>query len=354
MPGFKPRGKQGPGGPGKKKKKEKKGKLPSIKNQIRGVQRLLAKVGALVALELGCNGMLFGVIMAWLGMRQAGRLPTGPSWFHTGWLGPEGPPEAGGAPGGAAAGQRAARAGGAGAQVCQALSQGGGCRWGAAGCSPSHGSRVEPSTTAPGQPLCGLPYAGRNKQRAAPPLHSPQVRFFERVKIERALGKLQKQQRQQPLSPGDQAQVEQLKQDLQVRLHAATHLTNRGFALGICTTASGRGHEAGRLLLRPQQRPPPACLLRSLSPLPTPPLPLLQYVLHFPKGEKYVSLLKDADDPADQARLESERARLRCGMGRGVPGGVGRVGTLSPSPGLPLNLPTHQCRLCVACTLNIG
>lgn len=38
----------------------------------------------------------------------------------------------------------------------------------------------------------------------------------------------------------------------------------------------------------------------------------MQYVLHFPKGEKYVSLLKDAPESADQARLEAERARLRA------------------------------------------
>ena len=37
----------------------------------------------------------------------------------------------------------------------------------------------------------------------------------------------------------------------------------------------------------------------------------LQYVMHFPKGEKFVSLLKNADDPESQARLEVERTRLR-------------------------------------------
>jgi hypothetical protein len=37
----------------------------------------------------------------------------------------------------------------------------------------------------------------------------------------------------------------------------------------------------------------------------------LHYVLHFPKGEKYVSLLKQCDDGEDQERLEAERDRLR-------------------------------------------
>lgn len=38
---------------------------------------------------------------------------------------------------------------------------------------------------------------------------------------------------------------------------------------------------------------------------------VLQYVLNFPKGEKYVSVLMDAADPDAQAALEAERARLR-------------------------------------------
>ena len=38
---------------------------------------------------------------------------------------------------------------------------------------------------------------------------------------------------------------------------------------------------------------------------------VLQYVLNFPKGEKYLSVLKDAADPDAQAALEAERARLR-------------------------------------------
>ncbi len=38
----------------------------------------------------------------------------------------------------------------------------------------------------------------------------------------------------------------------------------------------------------------------------------LQYVMHFPKGERYVSIVKEAADPAAQAKLESERERLKA------------------------------------------
>ena len=38
---------------------------------------------------------------------------------------------------------------------------------------------------------------------------------------------------------------------------------------------------------------------------------LLQYVLHFPKGERYVSILKKAAEPEAQAQLVSERTRLK-------------------------------------------
>jgi len=36
-----------------------------------------------------------------------------------------------------------------------------------------------------------------------------------------------------------------------------------------------------------------------------------QYVTHFPKEEKYVSLLRQADEPEAQASLDAQRARLR-------------------------------------------
>ncbi|DBA91221.1 TPA: hypothetical protein ACH3X2_004095 [Trebouxia sp. C0005] len=38
----------------------------------------------------------------------------------------------------------------------------------------------------------------------------------------------------------------------------------------------------------------------------------LQYVMHFPKGERYVSIVKEAADPAAQAKLETERKRLKA------------------------------------------
>ena len=53
-----------------------------------------------------------------------------------------------------------------------------------------------------------------------------------------------------------------------------------------------------------------AAALRSLVTDACMPLPL-QYVLHFPRTEKYVSVLKAAPDAAAQEQLEAERARLR-------------------------------------------
>lgn len=38
----------------------------------------------------------------------------------------------------------------------------------------------------------------------------------------------------------------------------------------------------------------------------------VQYVIHFPKGEKYVSILRNAEDAAAQAALMAERERLRA------------------------------------------
>ena len=37
-----------------------------------------------------------------------------------------------------------------------------------------------------------------------------------------------------------------------------------------------------------------------------------QYVVHFPRGEKYVSIMKQADSAEDQAGLDAERNRLRA------------------------------------------
>jgi len=81
------------------------------------------------------------------------------------------------------------------------------------------------------------------------------VRFFERIKLERKIGKLQK------------------------TLKGLEH--------------DGESKDATRRALAAARED-------------------LEYVLHFPKGEKYVSLLKDAEDPEAQAHLERERERLRA------------------------------------------
>jgi hypothetical protein len=77
------------------------------------------------------------------------------------------------------------------------------------------------------------------------------IRFFERIKLERRLAKLSRQQASgKSLSSAEENEMQQLIEDL-------------------------------------------------------------QYVLNFPKGEKYISILKTADDPEAQAHLEAERTRLR-------------------------------------------
>lgn len=38
----------------------------------------------------------------------------------------------------------------------------------------------------------------------------------------------------------------------------------------------------------------------------------MQYVVNYPKGEKYVSLLRNAEDPEAQKVLEAERKRIRA------------------------------------------
>lgn len=77
------------------------------------------------------------------------------------------------------------------------------------------------------------------------------IRFFERIKLERRLAKLSRQQASgKGLSSAKENEMQQLIEDL-------------------------------------------------------------QYVLNFPKGEKYISILKSAEDPEAQAHLEAERSRLR-------------------------------------------
>lgn len=83
------------------------------------------------------------------------------------------------------------------------------------------------------------------------------VRFFERVKLERRLGKLKRQQEKAALGAGPGLTSEQ-----EIELRQAEDD--------------------------------------------------LQYVLNFPKGEKYISILKNAEEPEAQAHLETERSRLRA------------------------------------------
>ena len=91
------------------------------------------------------------------------------------------------------------------------------------------------------------------------------VRFFERVKIERRLKRLRRQQKAfirgddsaEPLTDAEEEELKRLEEDL-------------------------------------------------------------QYVLHFPKGEKYVSILKNAENPEAQEHLEAERSRLRAQVKRNL------------------------------------
>lgn len=101
-----------------------------------------------------------------------------------------------------------------------------------------------------------------------------QIRFFERIKLERRIKQLSgKAQRGHALSATEQQQIQKLKQDLQV-----------------CTSWC--------LCMQCQRH-----INKSTC---------LQYVLHFPKGERYVSILKDAAEPEAQAKLDAERIRLKA------------------------------------------
>eukprot|EP00879_Flechtneria_rotunda_P012676 GHRR01013236.1.p1 GENE.GHRR01013236.1~~GHRR01013236.1.p1 ORF type:complete len:517 (+),score=236.80 GHRR01013236.1:1440-2990(+) len=94
------------------------------------------------------------------------------------------------------------------------------------------------------------------------------VRFFERVKLERGIQKVKRQigrQQQQPPSSQDQQLAEQQQQQLE---------------------------QLQSMLQQLEQD--------------------LLYVLHFPKGERYVSLFKQGETPEAQAKIEAERARLRA------------------------------------------
>ena len=101
-----------------------------------------------------------------------------------------------------------------------------------------------------------------------------QIRFFERLKLERRLKQLKgKAQRGHALSASEQQQMQDWEQDLKVcSSWCQSKQHQRCTPLNVC----------------------------------------LQYVLHFPKGERYVSILKEAAEPEAQAKLDAERTRLKA------------------------------------------
>ena len=113
-----------------------------------------------------------------------------------------------------------------------------------------------------------------------------QVRFFERVKLERRIKKL-KASLPAALSAKQETLLAALEEDLQVRhiCHLKCHC---------CYTSL--------LLLAAAENSSRASLLTDCA---------VQYVKYFPPGRKYISILKDAPDPEGQARLDAERQLLR-------------------------------------------
>ena len=233
---FKPR--KGGGPPGRlhktAKKKGKPAKLPSLKNQIRGVQRLLQKVGW-AALEAWPPSDACTACPSALPAVRAS--PVG----RAGGTGTQGAAEAGGAPAGAAGGQAGARAGGAGAQVCKALPQGRSCqgtaRWAVLALQLLSWRRLAGGPLAQRTQLAAQQLSLHFQSRCRP--HAAQVRFFERVKIERRLHKLQGKQQQGAagLSSEEQAELERLQQDLQVWVwgRAEAGRSGRGWRCrGVC------------------------------------------------------------------------------------------------------------------------
>ena len=83
---------------------------------------------------------------------------------------------------------------------------------------------------------------------------------------------------------------------------------------------------------------------------------MLQYVQNFPKGEKYVSLLKDAADPEAQIALDAERERLRALVRQRVADEIMlsevNEGVLSPGP-LQAKEGQQVSRDLVSCKLEI-
>ena len=104
-----------------------------------------------------------------------------------------------------------------------------------------------------------------------------QIRFFERVKLERRIKQLEgKASRGHVLSSSELDQIQQSKENLQV---CGVHIWSLVQYTHIVNLASR-----------------------------------LQYVVNFPKGERYVSILKEAADAEAQAKLDAERTRLKAVM----------------------------------------
>ena len=164
--------------------------------------------------------------------------------------------------------------------------------------------------------------------------HRPlQVKFFERVKLERRIDALKKKLGKEGISEEDrQADVTMLKQ-CQNDLEVGPLQVLPDCQLLWLSNASQHSRlvyptmpEGGALvyvpidavqncpLLPPEQKFGPQWFQceewwdLSHSQLTA---DWLQYVMHFPKGEKYVSLLKEATDAQTQAALDAERNRLR-------------------------------------------
>ncbi len=117
-----------------------------------------------------------------------------------------------------------------------------------------------------------------------------QVRFFERVKLERQIKQLEKKS-DTAGSDTTASELARLRDDLQARMAA------HNWWSGLQATLDSL-HHSRRL------HHPGSCAMPDAD------LPVMQYVLHFPHGEKYVSIVKQADTAEAQALLDAERSRL--------------------------------------------
>ena len=129
-----------------------------------------------------------------------------------------------------------------------------------------------------------------------------QIRFFERVKLERRIKQLEREAKS--VDPSTTAPINtwlaQTREDLQVSFTSPltlsllpVHPASGHVTLGPSVVV---GYTIGNIL----------ALLKFLG------MTTLQYVVNYPKGEKYVSLLRNTEDPEAQKALEAERKRIRA------------------------------------------